>query len=255
MRLRALDARDRLRGRADRYLPPRRLTLAARSDFAETGDEYLSHFIELGDLQPDHRVLDVGSGMGKLARPLAGYLSGDGSYDGFDADREAIGWCRRRYRRLPNFAFKVADVQHPRFNPLGARFISEYRFPYDDDSFDFVICASVLTHVLEHECEHLLSEIARVVAPGGQVFATFFLLNDTSRAMIEAGQAGLPFLDPSGRIAIVDETRPEEAVAYDDEWVFETLRGEGLELAAIHPGSWSGREEYVSFQDIVIADA
>ena len=43
------------------------------------------------------------------------------------------------------------------------------------------------------------------------------------------------------------------AVAFDDAWVFETLRGQGLELTALHPGSWCGREEFVSFQDIVIA--
>jgi hypothetical protein len=48
---------------------------------------------------------------------------------------------------------------------------------------------------------------------------------------------------------------PEEAVAYDDEWVFEALRHNGLELSGMHPGSWSGRDEFVSFQDIVVAHA
>jgi hypothetical protein len=94
-----------------------------------------------------------------------------------------------------------------------------------------------------------------VLAPGGRLFATLFLLNDTSRALIADGKAGLAFLDVGERVAILDEDLPEEAVAYDDEWVFETLRSDGLELTGIHPGSWSGREEFVSFQDIVVAHA
>ena len=56
-------------------------------------------------------------------------------------------------------------------------------------------------------------------------------------------------------MAILDEALPEEAVAYDEEWVFEALRADGLDLSAIHPGSWSGRDEFVSFQDIVVAHA
>jgi hypothetical protein len=94
-----------------------------------------------------------------------------------------------------------------------------------------------------------------VLAPGGRLLATFFLLNDTSRALMAEGKAGLQFLDVDERLAILDESLPEEAVAYDDEWVFETLRVNGLELVGLHPGSWSGRDEYVSFHDIVVAHA
>jgi SAM-dependent methyltransferase len=247
--------RDRVARRSDRLTPPRRLDYAGHSDFVTVGDEFLSHFVELGELQPHERVLEVGCGSGRMARPLAGYLSGDGSYDGFDVNRDAIGWCRRRYRRLPNFRFQVADVHDRRFNPRSDVLAAEYAFPYDDASFDFVLCTSVLTHVLEGEALHYLTQMARVLAPGGRLFATFFLLNDTSRAMMAEGRAGLQFLDPGGPLAIVDEGMPEEAVAYDEEWVFEALRRCGLVLTSIHPGSWCGRDEHVSFQDIVVADA
>src|SRR5204863_86724 len=83
-------------------------------------------------------------------------------------------------------------------------------------------------------------ECERVLAAGGRLFATFFLLNDTSRALMADGKAGLTFLDVDERLAILDESLPEEAVAYDDEWVFETLRANGLELIGLHPGSWAG---------------
>jgi SAM-dependent methyltransferase len=254
-RLRALDVRDTVAGRRDRLTPPRRLDFVGHSDFAATGDEFLAYFVELGGLQPSERVLDVGCGIGRMARPLAGYLSGEGSYDGFDVNREGIGWCRRRYRRHPTFRFQVADIFNARYNPGGAHRADEYHFPYEHGSFDFVLATSVFTHLLEADATNYLAECARVLAPGGRLFATLFLLNDTSRALMAAGTAGMTFLDVDERVAILDEDLPEEAVAYDDEWVFETLRSEGLELTGIHPGSWSGRDEFVSFQDMVIAHA
>src|SRR2546423_10702802 len=102
-RSRALDLRDSVSRRRDRLTPPRRLDFVGHSDFAATGDEFLAHFIELGGLQPGERVLDVGCGIGRMARPLAGDLGADGSYDGFDVNPDGVPWGPRPYRRHPNF--------------------------------------------------------------------------------------------------------------------------------------------------------
>ena len=252
LRLRALDVRDRVSGRAGRLVPPRRLDFAGHSDFVATGDEFLGHFVELGGLQPSEAVLDVGSGIGRMARPLAGYLDGSGSYDGFDVNRDGIGWCRRRYARLENFRFQVADLYNRRYNPRGANAASEYRFPYEDARFDFAIVASVLTHLLEEEADHYLAEIARVLKPGGRLLATFFLLNEESRGRMASGASGLAFLDPDEHVAVLDAELPEEAVAYDEAWVGERFRAHGLEVKEVRFGSWPGREEFTSFQDIVV---
>ena len=253
VRLRALDLRDRLSGRADRLVPPRRLDFVGHSDFVETGDEFLGHFIGLGGLQPDEAVLDVGCGIGRMARPLAGYLSREGSYDGFDVNRDGIGWCRRRYARLPNFRFQVADLYNRRYNPAGAQSAREYVFPYEDARFDFVILTSVLTHLLEDEAARYVAETARVLKPGGRTLMTFFLLDDDSRAAIAGGRSGLPFLEPGAHVAVVSEELPEEAVAYDAGWVRERLAQHGLEPVEIAPGAWAGREDAPSFQDLVVA--
>ncbi|MCW2959085.1 MAG: class SAM-dependent methyltransferase [Solirubrobacterales bacterium] len=251
---RARDLRDRASRRRGPLVPPRRLDLLSHSDFVLTGDEFLHLFTEYGGLRSTDRVLDVGCGLGRMARPLAGFLSGEGSYDGLETDREAIGWCRRRYRRFPRFRFQVADVFDARLNPHGTHRAAEYRFPYDDGSFDFVLLSGVLTHLMPEECEHHLAECARVLAPGGRLFATWFLLNDVSRRLIADGTSGLPFLDAGEPVALLDDALPQEAVAYADDWVFEALRRHGLVLTGLHPGSWCGREEFVTFQDIITAE-
>ena len=254
-RLRALDLRDRLGGRGGRLVPPRRLDYGAHSDFVATGDELLSQLVELAGLQPSDAVLDVGCGSGRVARPLTGYLGEEGSYDGFDVNREAIGWCRRRYRGFPHFRFQVADLFHRRFNPQGAHSAAEYPFPYEAGRFDVAVLTSVLTHLLEAEADHYLSEVSRVLRSGGRVLATFFLLDDDSRAAIADGRSGLAFLDADAHVAVVSEDLPEEAVAYDEGWLRERLAAHGLGVRepVVH-GTWRGTPHGLAFQDVLVAE-
>ena len=258
LRLRALDLRDKVSGRADPLVPPRRLHFVghAESDFAATGDEFLEHFTALGRLTRSDRVLDVGCGIGRMARPLAGFLDGaTGSYDGFDVNAEGIAWCRERYAGHPRFAFAVADLFNSRYNPVGTQSAQEFTFPYADASFDFTLATSVFTHLREGEADRYLAESARTLVPGGRLFATWFLLDAGSRAAIGAGRAALPFLAPEQRIAVVSEAVPEEAIAFDREWLAEAAARHGLAVDAVHEGTWRGQTDPAgpSFQDIVVA--
>jgi SAM-dependent methyltransferase len=110
-------------------------------------------------------------------------------------------------------------VRHPRFNPGGAEAAIAYRFPFDDGAFDVAALISVLTHLTEEETLHYFGQVRRVLAPGGRVLAT-------------------------GRYA------PER-----EEWLLETLRAAGLDLVDLHPGTWSGRAEGLSDEDVVVARA
>ena len=89
-----------------------------------------------------------------------------GSYAGFDVNPIGIGWCQLRYDE--RFRFTLADLYNSRYHPTGSLRADEYRFPYEDASFDVVLAASVLTHLLEDAAAHYLAEIARVLRPGGR---------------------------------------------------------------------------------------
>ncbi|MCU1350645.1 MAG: putative methyltransferase, partial [Acidobacteria bacterium] len=153
--------------------------------------------------------------------------------------------------RHPNFRFHLAAVRNPEYNPRGVP-AAEYRFPLDDASFDLAFATSLYTHLELEELRRYVAETRRVLAPGGTFFATFFLLNDVSLANM-----GATYDFPLGD-ALVRRMRGASAaagVAFDERLVIDTLREAGFTGIRVHHGKWSGRQDGLTFQDLVIARA
>jgi SAM-dependent methyltransferase len=246
----AADLVDRVRGERDPALPPRRLQVAVGGgDYKAIGDEYRRLFVEIGGLERDDDVLDVGSGSGRMAYALKDWLAG--TYEGFDVVPEAVEWCRREITsRHPRFRFQLADIRSGRYNPAGRYEASGYRFPYEDDSFDFAFLTSVFTHLQRPAVENYVGELARVLRPGGRCFATYFLMSDEAVGLMGGhGQFGVD----QGAQLVVDERVPERAVAFREDDIRELHERHGLPIDSIHHGSWCGRELYASFQDITVS--
>jgi ubiquinone/menaquinone biosynthesis C-methylase UbiE len=242
------------RGDGDGLMPPRRLSFVGRGDFERTGNEYLGHFQQLGGLRPGDRVLDMGCGIGRMAIPLMGYLD-SGSYAGFDVGRAMIRWCQREITaRRPDFEFSWAPVYNQKYNPFGTLAATEFRFPYEDGSFDFVFATSLFTHLVRAETEHYLRETARVLRPGGTCLLTFFLIDEHAEAEIAAGRASFDFRHRIEGGLTTDPSQPEEAIAFRVEDLREMLASAGLEVREpIRFGLWSNHPDGPAGQDILIA--
>jgi SAM-dependent methyltransferase len=248
-----LDARDAVLRRQDPLTPPRRLGFVGSGDFRTAGEEFREVFVSLGGLRPDDDVLDVGSGVGRGAIGLTGWLQG--RYEGIDVVRRGIQWCQQAITpRYPNFHFQVADVYNRHYNPVGRFSASEYRFPYEDQSFDFVVLTSVFTHLLPADRDNYISEIARVLRPTGRCLATFFLLNDEARLSLQNGRSSLNFRFSRPGYWTDNERIPEAAVAYEETDVREELERSGLRIAKVRYGVWSGRSGGVGWQDLLVAE-
>jgi len=238
-------------GRDDRSRPPPGLSVIGDGDFEEIGKEFLGYFIELGGLTTNDAVLDVGSGVGRMAIALAPYLNEHGRYEGFDVVPDGIRWCQQNLTpRYPRFRFQIADVRNRLYNPKGTASATEYRFPFEDGTFDFCFCTSIFTHLLPEEVAHYLAEVARVLRPGGRCLATFFLVpapGDVESTTLQRF---------SGRYRgnlVTDERIPEASIAYPEADVRRYLDESGLDVVEpFHYGSWSGRKEFLSWQDVVV---
>lgn len=202
----AIDLTDRLvRGRRGLgHLPPYSVRVHSSSMVDEfggrrwirNGQQLKRTLIEDFGLQPTHRVLEIGCGGGRQALALSDYLEPPGGYVGLDIDEVSLAACRAQ-PALSGFEFVLADVEAEIYSPEGGTKASEYRFPFDDDSFDFIFLASVFTHMLEEECANYCSEMMRVLAPGGIAAVSTYLQTTPvpGQALSFRGRLGAAYLE------------------------------------------------------------
>ncbi len=247
------DLWDSISGSRGDLVPPRRLNFVGGTDFEAVGQEFLAYFRELGGLRPEHAVLDVGCGVGRMAVPLTQFLT-QGKYEGFDIVRRGIRWCTHAIaRRFANFRFRHANIYNKHYNPFGTIRASSFRFPYDDQSFDFVFATSVFTHMLPADAANYLHEIARVLKADGRALITVFLMNQESETLMRAGGSVLAFRRLSDGCWTVSDDDPEAAIAYDETRMVALFEAAGLKIISpIRYGRWPGPREHTSYQDLVI---
>ncbi len=249
------DNLERLLGKRDPSTPPRHLIEGiGGGDFRAIGEEFFRYFREFGELKPRSRVLDVGCGCGRMGVPLTKYLSAEGEYWGFDIVEAGIAWCQKNIAaKHPNFHFLLADVYNSVYHKKGRYKAAEYRFPLQDDYFDLVALTSVFTHMLAPDMGNYLEEISRVLKPKGRCLITYFLLNEEAQRLLGQGLGTVKFPFAGQDCMISQQKRPEAAVGFEEGFIRRNFARQGLEIVEpIHYGSWCGRKQPLSYQDIVV---
>ena len=224
------------------------------SDFQATGRELVSIIRTLADLQPHERVLDVGCGYGRVAVPLTRYLI-TGEYRGFDIDAGAIAWCQKHITsRHQNFCFSHADVANTYYNPRGKLAPETFTFPCADASVDAAVATSLFTHLLPAAAARYVSEIHRVLKPGGRAVLSFFLFEQDARDRLSHPRVEPLFREfPEPHYAVSDITRPELTVAFDLAAVKQAFMERGMPVVRVERGSWAINPNPLSYQDFILA--
>lgn len=122
------------------------------------------------------RVLEVGCGWGELARRIAGEVDTDVIATDLSPHMVELA-------RVGGVAAEVADVQD---------------LPFADGNFDVAVAAWMLYHVPDRD--RALSELARVLRPGGRLVATTnsLLHLHELRELVGSGRSTIAFSRESG---------------------------------------------------------
>lgn len=131
--------------------------------------------LELMNLRPDDRVLDLGCGSGWLVRRLAGILP-KGSATGVDVSDEMIRRAQAASIRIPNARFYCGTAEE---------------LPVPANSVTKVI--SVESAYYWHDPARGLSEVLRVLAPGGSAW----ILINYYRDNLDCHQWGAQYKTPA----------------------------------------------------------
>jgi SAM-dependent methyltransferase len=230
--------------------------------YAEGGIRSL--LLDFAQVKPHERVLDIGCGGGRWAVKLAGYLSDEGGYDGFDVSARLIERCRKRFGpEHRNFNFHLVDVYNRHYNPEGKTQVRDFRFPFEDETFDVAILYSVFTHMLPDDVEQYVAEILRVLRRGGRVLASYLLVTANTLELLDrpADASNSSFVSRNGSFrhdyGVYRATNPdvhEAALAYREDFVLGLYDRLGLRLT--HPiqyGDWRTQVEQPLHQDLIVA--
>lgn len=244
-----------IKGKNIKGYPPKRLNFVGSSEFKKVGDEFVDHFIKLGNLKPNNVVLDIGCGIGRMAIPLTKYLT-NGEFYGFDIDKRGIKWCQKNIsKKFPNFHFEYVDIFNKYYNKKGKIHADKFIFPYENNKFDFIFATSVFTHMLPEQITQYLAEIKRVMKPGGKCFLTWFSIDEEAEKNITNHISNCDFKYKYKEYCFYSHKNvPEAEIGYKENWITEQLRKINCnENLKIYHGSWSNRKDSLSYQDIFIS--
>lgn len=152
--------------------------------FDKIGNKFVDLLVEHAGLRKDSKILDIGCGTGRLAKPLKEILS-HGVYEGIDVNSQYIDYCRSHWIG-DHMTFHHADIKHEEFNPEGQIDLMNYRFEYEDNSFDIATAIALFNHFETRWVFRYIAEMTRVLKPKGILFATFLILNSNSMHSLDS---------------------------------------------------------------------
>jgi predicted TPR repeat methyltransferase len=253
--LEPIDYLSRKANHLDHYPP---ISLRRRVGFLNGFDgvpcEFVAYLKLLCGLNPESRLLDMGCGCGLLELELEEVITRGECY-GFDIHKPSINWASKAIgKRSPHFRFIHADIHNEAYWPSGrldARaFLDQLRVP----PLDIIVAKSLFTHMMPDELPLYFHAVATNLTTDGKAMLTFFLLNEDQARLEVSGRNQIAFLPPDGESMhrIRYQNAPTAAVAYEETPLVTRLASAGLQVVETRYGSWSGREDGLSFQDILI---
>ena len=126
-----------------------------RTVFSLSGTVYAGRFIQASGLRPDDRVMEVGSGLGRILTASQRRVGAERPYFGIDLSFQMVRRARRGLEPgVPSLHFLVA---------------SALQIPFRRQSFDVVLLSHVAKYLTDPQLRQVLAQVRDLLRPGGRI--------------------------------------------------------------------------------------
>jgi hypothetical protein len=246
------------------------------SKIAEYVSEYLNlhtsvyPFISsIAQLHEKSVTLDFGCGFGTLAAAYKLDDSKCGNYYGYDTNPQAVKFCRDAYSEEDRFAFFGPEIDsttnyvtNKRIATANDAFSKRKKaYPSSEDIakllgsklFNCQFSLSVFTHMWPEDAIETFRVFREFSAKDATFINSWLILDDVAISNINQGKADRNLPIEVGGIHTYSQLNPLVCTAYPIEKLHNVYSEAGHVITDIRFGSWSGRENGVTYQDIVIS--
>jgi SAM-dependent methyltransferase len=202
---------------------PKRRSNQGLSDNTIYLKETESQIDELKKYAPEEalKILDFGSGQGRLLNGLIYTNTNFEEYVGIDIDADSVEWCLRNLKYEKNISFVWYNQINARYNPAGKPVES---LPIKNSSYNIIFANSVFSHLTESDARRFAKLLRKAISDTGVFYLTAFTEVDVPN--VEE--------NPDGYMGAFNDTSPLHRVRFDKDYFIDIFQSEGWVLCSYH---------------------
>lgn len=257
-------------------VPPPNLNY--NQELPQTIDEYRERFLSsardrelpflrtLVDLEETSTTLDFGCGLGRLATAFHDAGAEIGTYLGWEPEASALVWLKSAYSDLSERFVFAGQPLRPALNyvtHVGPDTSSGLRgaVPSAEEWTSFIgnrtpnliVSQSVFTHMWPEDVVEVLKLLASVSAIGGVMVHTWLVIDEVADAALKVGAADRRLPYSVNGVRTYSNKNPLLTTAYPIDLMMDVYRTAGVPVDDVLFGSWAGRGNDFSYQDVVVS--
>ena len=224
---------------------------------------------ETSHLNENSVTLDFGCGFGTLAAAFSLAGSKNGSYYGYDTNPLVLEFCRNAYHNDIRFNFFGPEIDsttnyltNKRITTANEAYAGRKKaHPSKEDLAKLLglnklscqVSLSVFTHMWPEDAVETLRVFQEFSNRDTTFINSWLILDETAIAAVNLGNADRILPIEVGGVYTYSQLNPLVCTAYPIEKLQQVYFDAGHQIIDIKFGSWSGRNNGVTYQDIVVS--
>ena len=235
-------------------------------------DLELPFLIDTGSLGESTCVLDFGCGLGRLAGAFAMSNGAYGRYFGYEPETVALDWLKSAYSGNEFFRFGGSPLPHDMNYVTNSGSLGTAAKSFEDrvgalpdpqvlanlldgHKFNLQFSSSVFTHMWGVDIVETIKRFRPIATKDAVFVNTWLIVDEFAQDALNSGTADRKLPIEVGGVLTYSHSNPLVCTAFRLNEVERIYQEAGHEIQDILYGSWSGRSNGVTYQDIVISKA